>query len=101
MEKSFDHLAQVAQLRESLTFLQILQWMNILVIDRDNHRIQKLTAGGHFLTVVGSKGTGPLQFKQPCGIVFNSISKKVYVTDRDNHYIQVMNSDLTFSSIFG
>ena len=32
---------------------------NMLVVDRDNHRIQKFTADGKFLTEVGQKGNKP------------------------------------------
>ena len=74
---------------------------NILVADTLNYRIQKFTAEGQFLTAVGKEGIGPLQFKYPTDIAFNTIDNKVYVVDNGNHQIQVLNSDLTFSSIFG
>ena len=67
---------------------------NILVADTLNNRIQKFTAEGQFLT-----GSEPLQFRGPTDIVFNTINNKVYVVD--NICIQVLNSDLTFSSAFG
>ena len=65
------------------------------------HSIQKFTAEGQFLTAVGTKGSGPLQFSEPRGIVFNAANSKVYVADVHNHRVQVLNSDLTFSSAFG
>ena len=74
---------------------------NILVADTLNYRIQKFIAEGQFLTTVGKEGSGPLQFKYPTDIAFNTIDSKVYVVDCGNHQIQVLNSDLTFSSIFG
>ena len=70
---------------------------NILVADTFNHRIQKFTAEGQFLTAVGPG----LQFICPSDIAFNTINNKVYVVDFGNHRIQVLNSDLTFSSTFG
>lgn len=42
---------------------------NILVADSYSHRIQKFTAEGQFLTAVGTKGNGPLQFDQPTGML--------------------------------
>ena len=72
---------------------------NILVADSGNHRIQKFSAEGQFLTAVGTKGSGRLQFNNPDGIAFNTSNNKVYVTDY-NHRIQVLNSDLTHSSTF-
>ena len=71
---------------------------NILLADSENYRIQRCTSDGQFITAVGTWGSGPLQFSYPTGIVFNA---KVYVTDLNNHHIQVLNSDLTFSSTFG
>ena len=76
------------------------EW-NILVADGVHHRIQKFTPEGQFLTAVGAKGKGPLQFDLPTDIVLNAANKKVYVTDCWNHRVQVLNSDLTFSSSFG
>ena len=74
---------------------------NILVADTSNCRIQKFTAEGQFLTAVDKEGSGPLQFKFPTDIAFNTINNKVYVADFWGHFIQVLNSDLTFSSTFG
>ena len=71
---------------------------NILVADRGNHRIQKFTAEGQFLTAVDTENTKHLQLRYPRGIT-TSNSNKVYVTA--NHCVQVLNSDLTFSSSFG
>ena len=73
---------------------------NILVADCNNHRIQKFTVGGQFLAVVGTIGrSGHLQFNYPWDIAFSN--NKVYVTDFGNNRIQVLHSDLTFSSTFG
>ena len=71
---------------------------NILVADSWNYRIQKFTAEGQFITAVGTEGKGPPQFH---GIAFNASNNMVYVTDRDNHRIHILNSDLTISSTFG
>ena len=74
---------------------------NILVVDKDNSRIQKFTSDGKFITAVGRKGNKPLEFDWPMGIAIHPLNKKVYVADRSNHHIQILNSDLTFSSSFG
>ena len=73
---------------------------NILVADLDN-QLQKFTPSGQFLTAVGTKGSGPLQFNQPISVAVSSTNDKVYVADSNNHRIQVLNSDLTFSGSFG
>ena len=74
---------------------------DILVTDCLNYRIQKFTSEGQFLTSVGTKGSGPLQFNSPVDIALNASINKVYVLNQGSHHVQVLNSDLTFSSIFG
>ena len=74
---------------------------NILVVDKDNNRIQKFTSDGKFITAVGRKGNKPLEFDRPMGIAIHPLNKKVYVTESSNHRIQILNSDLTFSSTLG
>ena len=74
---------------------------NILVVDRENHHIQKFTAEGQFLAAVGTKGKGQLQFSYPTEVAFNTSNNKVYVVDKINHRVQILNSDFTFSSTFG
>ena len=73
---------------------------NILVVD-GNHRIQKFTSDGKFMTAVGKRGDNPLEFITPVGIAIHPLNKNVYVADCLNHRIQILNSDLTFSSSFG
>ena len=72
---------------------------NILVADLHDHCIQKFTGKGHFLAMVGIQGSGPLQFYSPIDIATSN--NKVYVADFLNQRIQVLHSDLTFSSTFG
>ena len=72
---------------------------NILVVDFINCHIQKFAVEGQFLAVVGTKGNGPPQFFYPTDIAISN--NKVYVADLNNHCIQVLHSDLTFSSTFG
>ena len=92
---------------------------NILVADCGNHRIQKFTAKGAFVSAIGNLGSGELQFYCPTDIAYSITNNKVYVVDK-NHRVQILNSglafyktcwntyrlrvvdsDLTFSSIFG
>jgi tripartite motif-containing protein 2/3/tripartite motif-containing protein 71 len=73
---------------------------SILVADRNNHCIQRLTSEGQYYTM-GTKGSRHLQFSSPTGIAFNASNNKVYVGDTNNHRVQILNSDLTFSSIIG
>ena len=81
--------------------LALISNRTILVADRNNVRIQEFTMNGECLSCVGEYGNGPLEFSAPCGIAVNRSTQQVYVTDRDNHRVQVLNSDLTFSRMFG
>ena len=74
---------------------------NILVADRDNHRIQKFTVEGQFFAAVGTEGNGSLQFSYPVDVAYNIKNRMVYVVEWGNCRVQVLNSDLTFSSTFG
>ena len=74
---------------------------NILVADNSNYRIQKFTEEGKFLATVGTGGRGSPLYSRPTDIAFNTSNNKVYVVDYTNDQIQVLNSDLTFSSRFG
>ncbi len=65
------------------------------------HCVKRFTLEGGFITSVGSQGSGQLQFDTPWAVTFNPTNKKVYVCDTNNHRIEVLNSDLTFSSTIG
>ena len=67
----------------------------------DNHRIQKISMDGYLIASVGEWGSGPLQFSNPSGIAISPITGQVYIADRYNDRIQVLNPDLTFSHTFG
>ena len=66
VERDSDHLAHVGSGRgqfERPSGVAVDGEGCILVVDSDNHRIQKFTAEGKFLTAVGTKGSlWPLQF---------------------------------------
>ena len=74
---------------------------NIIVGEDTNHSIRKYSPEGRLLASVGTKGTGRLQFHDPRDIAINTRNNKVYVADCTNRCIQVLNSDLTFSTTFG
>ena len=106
MGQRSEHLGQWDLLRvSSITHVSYDSAGNLLVVDGDNHRIQKFTAEGRFLTAVGRKGyrSGQMQieFDYPNGIAISHKDKKVYVCDTSNHRVQILNEDLTFSSSFG
>ena len=73
----------------------------ILVVDWDNHCIQEFTMDGKCISCVGTRGNGPLQFEYPRGIAVNRTTGQVVVADCGNNRVQVLNSNLTFSHMYG
>ena len=59
----------------------------ILVADGKNHRIQKFSTDCIFITAVGRKGKGPLQFDIPVGIAIHPYSKMIFIAESDNHCV--------------
>ena len=74
---------------------------NILVCDSSNDRVQQFSFAGQLVKCVGSSGSAPLEFSKPVGIGVHPLSQKVYVVEQGNHRVQILNSDLTFVSMFG
>ena len=66
---------------------------NILVADCCNSRIQKFTAEGQFITCTAED----MLLNCPSDIAFNTSNNKLYVADI---FVDVLNSDLTFSHMF-
>uniref|UniRef100_A0A1X7TKY3 B box-type domain-containing protein n=1 Tax=Amphimedon queenslandica TaxID=400682 RepID=A0A1X7TKY3_AMPQE len=63
--------------------------------------ILKISMDGYLIASVGKVGSGPLQFKCLPAISISPITGQVYIADKNNHRIQVLNPDLTFSHSFG
>lgn len=74
---------------------------NILVAEKGNYCLQKFTLAGMFINTVGKKGNKLLEFNYPLDIAIHPLNKMVYVSDRSNHRIQILNPDLTSTSSFG
>ena len=60
---------------------------NVYVADSGNHRIQKFTSTGTFITKWGSLGSGDGQFNEPGGVAVDALGN-VYVGDSNNFRIQ-------------
>ncbi|ELR15755.1 NHL repeatcontaining protein [Acanthamoeba castellanii str. Neff] len=61
---------------------------NIIVADRDNHRVHVWQADGSFLRTFGSRGRGHGQFRRPEGVAVD-VAGNVIVADYGNHRVQV------------
>ena len=68
---------------------------NVLVADTNNGRIEKFSATGTFLSIVGTKGSGEGQFRAPNGIAVDGTGN-IYVADAANHRVEKLASDGKF-----
>jgi DNA-binding beta-propeller fold protein YncE len=73
---------------------------NVYVADTGNHRIQKFTPTGVFISALGARGTGDGQFDSPSGVT-TSASENLYVADTGNDRIQKFTSAGLFVTKWG
>lgn len=65
------------------------------VTDEYNHRVQKVTTSGEFLSRFGSKGSDDGQLNSPRGICINP-EGKIFVAEVSNHRVSVFDADESF-----
>ena len=73
---------------------------NVYITDSWNHRIQKFTSDGQFITKWGSEGSGNCEFDHPGGIAVDN-SGYVYVADSFNFRIQKFTTEGQFVDKWG
>jgi DNA-binding beta-propeller fold protein YncE len=75
---------------------------SVYVTDTWNHRVEKFTAEGKFVTAWGVFGQGetPMSFYGPRGLAVDS-EGRVYVTDTGNKRVAVFDADGNFLTDFG
>ena len=77
---------------------------DVYVADYYNHRIQKFTSTGQYLTKWGkancATGTGEGEFNKPAGVAVDR-DGSLYVADTENHRIQKFAADGTFLTKWG
>ena len=72
----------------------------VYVADSGNCRISNFTLEGQLLRTIGSRGSGPGQFNWPSAVAI-SPDGDMYVTDYNNHRVQVFSPDGVFQREFG
>ena len=72
---------------------------NIYVSDYDNSSILKFSNEGNLMKVVGRKGSQPGEFSE-LGLI-KVINGKLYVCDRGNYRVQILNTELEYMGSFG
>lgn len=73
---------------------------DVYVVDGNNNRIQKFTAGGAFLLKFGSGGSGPGQFNSPNGVAIDPAGN-VFIVDVGHYTVHAFTADGTFIRSFG
>ena len=66
-----------------------------------NHRVQKFTAAGKFISAFGEKGSGDGQFDMPWGIAIDPDDGTIVVGDWRNDRVQRFSSEGEYISQFG
>ena len=56
---------------------------------------------GKFVSSIGSKDSGELQFNYPWGLSTDEYNNDIYICDYNNHRIQIISENLQFKSQFG
>ena len=79
---------------------------NILVLDRENCRIQKFNDKGDFLYTIGRKGQGPGEFTRPSelildlnDIIYVKESRRLHVFNKTGEFIKSIPVDNSYRSI--
>ncbi|MFC2160603.1 NHL repeat-containing protein [Acidobacteriota bacterium] len=62
---------------------------NIYVLDSGNHRIQKFSPDGNYLSTIGRQGQGPGEFQYPQSLALDS-EGNLYISDMGNRNIHVL-----------
>ena len=73
----------------------------VLVMNSYNNCVMEFAMDGELLSCTGYYGDDPLQFYGPCGVDVCKKTGKIYIAEQNNHRVQVLNSDMTFSHMFG
>ena len=56
---------------------------------------------GKFVSRIGRQGRGELEFNFPFGLTIDESNGDIYICDRNNYRIQILNKDFSFKSQFG
>lgn len=75
-------------------------WSNARYAPGSNHRLQIFNPDGSYYGGFGGYGSGNYQFIAPHGIAIDQAGK-VYIADRDNHRVQIYNSQLAYVATLG
>ena len=72
-----------------------------ILITQGNNCILNYQLNGKFISRIGRLGRGELEFDYLFSLTTDESNGDIYICDRNNNRIQVLNSDLSFKSQFG
>ena len=68
----------------------------LYIVDQSNHRVQKLTTSGQFISKFGAYGSGNGQLHTPHGICFDQ-NGRIFVSEYNSNRVSVFESDGSFA----
>jgi hypothetical protein len=80
------------------------QQETVLVMEQNNHRVSQFALDGTFIGIfagTGEQGSGDGEFISPQGITVLGSSGEVAVADRNNHRVQIFDSEGNYKRQFG
>ena len=72
-----------------------------ILISQLNHCILNYQLNGKFISKIGKRGNGELEFNCPYGLTINESNGNIYGGDYSNNRIQILSQDFLFISQFG
>ena len=74
---------------------------DIILISQGNSCIMNYQLNGKFISKIGKRGNGELEFFWPIGLTIDESNGNIYVSDCHNNRIQILSQDFHFISQFG
>ena len=72
-----------------------------ILITQGNNCILNYQLNGKFISRIGRQGRGELEFNDLFSLTIDELNGDIYICDRDNNRIQILNGEFSFKSQFG
>ena len=72
-----------------------------ILITQESHCILNYELNGKFISRIGRKGTGELEFNTPFGLIIDESNGDIYICDCCNNRIHILSKEFSFKSKFG
>ena len=72
-----------------------------IFVTQGNYCILNYQLNGKFISRIGRPGRGELEFSHLFSLTIDESNGDIYICDRNNNRIQILNNDLSFKSQFG